>query len=154
MVIGYGIHTPTGTSTPDSTTDTSQATVQATSQPTPPPSPTHPLPTPTPTHTLKWTTVQTITGNGNKKTGIFTAPNDWKILWSCSGFTDGSGIDGEFSLDVDNSDASPLDLGAVNATCKAGSARTTGDTEEHQGGSVYLNINATNDWTVQVQELK
>ena len=50
MVIGYGIHTPSGTSTPDSTANTSQTTVQptnqptvqATSQPTQPPTPTQP----------------------------------------------------------------------------------------------------------------
>jgi len=37
---------------------------------------------------------------------------------------------------------------------KNGTAKTTGQTEEHQGGKVYLDINITGDWIIQVQELK
>jgi hypothetical protein len=154
IFIGYAVHVPSTQSSTDSTTATIQNTTQATSQPTQVPTPTHPAAPSTPTHTPKWTTVQTITGNGNKKTAIFTAPDDWKIIWSCTGFNDGSGVDGVFSVNVNNADGTSADLGAVDATCKAGSARTTGDTEEHQGGSVYLDIGATGDWTIQVQELK
>jgi hypothetical protein len=154
IFIGYAVHVPSSQSSPDSTTATSQDTPQATSQPTQVPTPTHPAATPTPTHTPKWTTVQTITGNGNKKTAIFTAPDDWKIIWSCTGFNDGSGVDGAFSVNVYNADRTSADLSAVDASCKAGSARTTCDTEEHQGGSVYLDIGAPGDWTIQVQELK
>jgi hypothetical protein len=29
-----------------------------------------------------------------------------------------------------------------------------GETEEHQGGQVYLDITGTGDWTIEVQELK
>src|SRR6266704_3421046 len=31
----------------------------------------------------KWTTTHTFTGNGNKKTAIFSVPDDWKIVWKC-----------------------------------------------------------------------
>jgi hypothetical protein len=111
-------------------------------------------PTATPTHTPKWTTVQTFTGNGEKKTAIFSVPDDWKIVWSCTGQNiDGVTADGALTVLVYNSDGSLADT-AVNATCKAGSKPTTDNTEEHQSGSVYLDVNATGDWTIQIQELK
>lgn len=106
-------------------------------------------PTAKPTAAPKWTTVQTITGNGEKKTAIFTVPDDWKILWSCTGGDYG----GYLAVTVYGSDNGYID-GAVNATCKAGNAPTTGETEEHAGGSVYLSVDGTGDWTIQVQELK
>ncbi len=107
----------------------------------------------TPTHALKWTTVQKFSGNGSKKTAIFTVPDDWKILWSCTGFNDGTGIDGALAVTVYDNQNTYVDR-AVNATCKTGSTPTTGETEEHQGGQVYLDINGTGDWSLQVQELK
>lgn len=102
-----------------------------------------------PTTTLKWTTVQTINGNGSKKTAIFTVPDDWKILWSCTGGDFG----GYLGVTVYDSNAAYVD-GAVNATCKTGTQATTGETEEHQGGQVYLDVNGVGDWSLQVQELK
>src|SRR6266702_7255001 len=65
----------------------------------------------------KWTTVQTFTGNGNKKTSIFTVPGDWKIVWSCKGLTDGTGVDGVIYITVYGSDNSPIDANAVSGTC-------------------------------------
>lgn len=62
--------------------------------------------------------------------------------------------DGELAVNVYSSDGTILDTIAVNATCKDGVAKTTGETEEHQGGQVYLDIGGTGDWTIQVQELK
>jgi hypothetical protein len=107
-----------------------------------------------PTAAPKWTTVQTVTGNGSKKTAIFTAPSDWKILWSCKGDNiGGTAVDGVLVVTVYGSDNTPVDV-AVNATCKGTATATTGETEEHQGGSVYLDVNGTGDWTLQVQELK
>lgn len=108
-----------------------------------------------PTQALQWTTVQTITGNGSKKTAIFTAPGDWKIVWSCIGQNiDGVTADGLLAVNVYNADGSIADPVAVYATCKAGQTKTTGETEEHQGGQVYLSVNGTGDWTIQIQELK
>jgi hypothetical protein len=155
MVIGYAIHTPAGTSTTNSATDTNQTTTQATSQPTQPSNSSTPLPTKAPVQTPKWTTVQTITGNGSKKTAVFTAPNDWKILYSCT-YQNIGGVtgDGVLTVSVYGSDGSIIDPAAINATCKNGVAKTTGETEEHQGGQVYLDVNGTGDWTLIVQELK
>ncbi len=143
---------PSDQSTSDNTTATIQNTAQATSQPTQVPTPTQPAATPTPTHTPKWTTVQTFNGSGNKKTAIFNTSNDWKIIWSCN---PASAYLGEYNLTVDvvNSDGTPLDYGAINEICKAGN--TTNSTEEHQGGQVYLDIQSDGGtWTIQVQELK
>jgi hypothetical protein len=108
-----------------------------------------------PAATGTWTTTHTFTGNGIQKTANFTAPDDWKILYSCAAQAvgDGTYVDGVLGVIVTGTDNTPIDV-AVNATCKAGSAKTTGQTEEHQGGQVYLDINATGDWTVQIQELK
>ena len=111
-------------------------------------------PTATPTHALKWTTSHTFTGNGSKKTAIFTAPSDWKILYSCKGQDiAGTAVDGVLVVTVYGSDNTPIDV-AINATCKGTSTATTGETEEHAGGQVYLDVNGTGDWTLQVQELK
>jgi len=52
---------------------------------------------------------------------------------------------------VYNSDGTPADI-AINEICKNGN--TKGDTEEHQGGNVYLEVNSEGSWTVQVQELQ
>lgn len=136
-------------STPSTNTDTSTMQ-QATSAPDTPT--TAPTPTATP-KPLKWTTIQTFSGNGNKKTAIFNTPDDWKIIWSCQGFTDGSGIDGELTVTVYDNTNNAVDIAAVNSSCKAGGT-SKGDTEEHQGGPVYLDIGATGNWTIQIQELK
>jgi hypothetical protein len=102
-----------------------------------------------------WTTVQTFTGNSTTKTAIFTVPDDWKIVYTCT-FLSINGItaNGVLVVSVFGANGMPLDAAAVNATCKNGVAKTTGETEEHQGGQVYLNITGTGDWTVQIQELK
>ncbi len=135
------------TATSDQSTPASQPTLAVT------PVPTRPPVTPKPTVAPKWTTVQTFTGNGNKKTGTFQAPGDWKILWSCQGLTDGTGIDGLLYVSVYGSDGTPIDPSAVSGTCAYGKV-TSDSTEEHQGGSVYLDINTGLSWTIQVQELK
>jgi hypothetical protein len=100
----------------------------------------------------KWTTTHTFTGNGTQKTPVFTAPDDWKILYTCANQQiSGTSIDGALVVTVYGTDNTPHDV-AVNAQCK--STKTTGETEEHQGGQVYLDINGTGDWTIKVQELK
>ena len=98
----------------------------------------------------KWTTTHTFTGNGIKKTGIFTAPSDWKILWKCNPASFTGGVYNVI-VTVYGSDGSLQDV-AINATCKSGS--TSGETEEHSGGQIYLNVDSEADWTIQVQELK
>jgi len=153
-IFGYALHTqpsqPTSSTTQSPTT---QATAQPTDTPTvglsPTPTPTL-APTPKPTPPPKWTTVQTFKGTGSKKTGSFTASNDWKILWTCNPAS--FSIPYNVIIEVHNAaDASLLDL-PVNTTCKAGN--TSDSSEEHQGGSVYLDITSEGDWTIQVQEFE
>src|SRR5579859_1191525 len=110
-----------------------------------------PAATATATHTPKWTTIQSFSGNGAKKTATFNVPDDWRIVWSCdpSSFY---GSQYNVIVDVYNSDGSYLDPAAVNTICKTGN---TGDnTEEHQGGDVYLDINSEGSWKIEIQALK
>jgi hypothetical protein len=106
-----------------------------------------------PTKATTWQTTHTYTGSGSKKTETFTVGKAWKIGWSC---TPGSfaGIDSYnviVSVQKSGSDI-PLDYGAINTLCKDGNA--SGETEEHKGGTVYLDIASEGDWTITIQELK
>lgn len=142
MGLGSSPTTNTGSS---STTANTPATA-----PTPAATPT-PSPTPKP---LVWTTVHTYTGNGSKKTEVIAVPDDWKILYICT-YQNIGGVtgDGALSVTVYNSDGTIADL-AISATCKDGVAHTTGETEEHQAGQIYLSVDSTGDWTVQIQVQK
>ena len=95
-----------------------------------------------------WKTTHTITGSGIKKTEVFTLAPTWKLLWTCN---PASFSGGQYNMIVSVYDASnaPVDV-AINAICKAGT--TGGQTEEHTGGAVYLDVNSEGDWTLQVQE--
>lgn len=122
------------------------------SGPTATPGPTNtPAPTATATRTPQWTTIQSFQGNGDKQTGDFTVPNDWRLVWTCD---PSSFSGGQYNLivEVDNADGSILDPGAINTICQSGN--TTDNTEEHQGGSVYLKITSEAAWTLAVQVLK
>jgi len=95
-----------------------------------------------------WHTIKTFTGNGTKKTETFTVPDTWRIVWTCH--KDISlGVDNILIVDVNSSDGSPIDIGAVNATCNK--ATVSDNTIEHQGGSVYLSINGSGEWKIEVQ---
>jgi hypothetical protein len=107
--------------------------------------------TPSPTSKPQvWTTVKTFTGNGNKKTATFTAPDHWKLVWSCDP-TSFDNISYNVIVDVDN-DSGPVDLGAVNTLCAKDNK--TGETEERQGGQLYLDVTSEAKWTIQIQVLK
>ncbi len=131
-----------------SETGTTSSPAVATSAPT-----ATPTATPKSTQPPKWTTVQKFSGNGTKKTGNFTVPDSWQILWSCDNTGQNYGIDGVMYISVYGSDGTPIDPAAVSGTCKAGKV-TKDSTEEHQGGQVYLDINSSLSWTIQVQVLK
>src|SRR6266571_3026223 len=100
----------------------------------------------TPAGQKNWTTTQTFTGSGSKKTGVFSVPADWKINWTCkpSSFT---GNQYNLVIFVYNSDNTLADSG-VNTICKAGNISDS--TEIHTSGQVYLNIISEGDWTIQV----
>jgi hypothetical protein len=149
----YGLGRSSVTSpTSDATTTTTAANTSTQSSVAPPTAvPTQAQPTKAPA-VQKWTTVQTFSGNGAKKTNSFTVPADWRIVWSC---TPSSFLGNSYNviISVNNaSDGSPVDYGAVNTICKAGN---TGDTtEERTSGSVFLDVNSEGAWSVQVQELR
>ena len=104
-----------------------------------------------PTKSGTWTTTHTFTGNGGKKTESFTVGDDWKIQWTCN--PGSMGMDAPFFVTPYKVDGNvPLDSGA-QTTCKAGQD-TKGETEEHEGGTVYIDINSGIDWTVTIQEMK
>lgn len=125
------------------------ATPTATATATPTPLPTA---TPTPTHVPQWTTVQTFTGNGNKKTTTFVvSDSEWRLAWSCD---PPSAYFGSYNVivDVKYSDGSDADYAAINTICKAGN---TGDsTQEYVSGDFYLDVTAGGAWTIQVQALQ
>jgi hypothetical protein len=84
------------------------------------------------------------TGSGINKTPDFTAAGDWEIDWSydCSTF----GSSGNFQVIVYNSDGSLADV-AVNELGAKGSDVTN----EHQGGTYYLEMNSECNWHVIVK---
>jgi hypothetical protein len=114
----------------------------------------YPLNTILPIPSGTWTTTHTFTGTGRNETGIFSISSDWKLLYTCT-YQQISGtsttVDGYLGVSVYSPDNTILDV-AVNTRCKE--TQTTGETEEHIGGNIYLDINATGDWKIQIQELK
>lgn len=100
-----------------------------------------------------WTTTHTFSGNGVQKTAIFSISSDWKLFYTCTYQQIGSSttVEGYLGVSVYNADGTMEDV-AVNSSCKQ--AKTTGETEEHVGGNIYLAMNGTGDWSIQIQELK
>ena len=134
---------------------TTQTTAIPTDTPTDTPLPTFgitPVPTDTPAPPPKWMTTQTFSGTGDKQTGVFTVPDDWKIIWSCDA-THNYGVDGVFFVYVYNSDGTPTDNGSADSTCAANKV-TTDSTEEHQSGSIYLKVGSSVPWKIQIQEFE
>ena len=99
-----------------------------------------------------WVTTQTFTGNGNKKTASFTVAGDtWKLLWSCDPAQNALG-QYNVAVDVNNSDGTTLDSGAINTICKAGNV--SGETIERQAGTYFLSVLSEDNWVMKVQEMK
>ncbi len=146
---------PTATNPPapiPTATNPPAPTPTATNPPVPIPTATNPpAPTPTATNPPVWTVIQTFTGNGDENTNLFNAPNTWRIVWSCD---PSSSFDGSYNLmvDVNNSDTSSLDPGAINTICQSGN--TSGMTNEYQGGTVYLDVTSEAAWTIQIEVLQ
>lgn len=108
-------------------------------------------PTSTATTPSQWVTTHTFTANGPMKTADFTVANDWKMQWTCNPASDSLG---EYNVivAVDNADGTELDPMAFNTICKAGV--TSGSTQEHQGGNVYLDNQTGGNVIITIQELK
>lgn len=144
-------------------TPTTEDSTQAipTSTPTTPPQIIQPTPatedsaqvTPTSASTApsQWVTTHTFSANGPKKTEYFTVSNEWQMQWNCPSPSSDLGQYNVIVV-VYNADGTPLDPEAFNDICKTGV--TSGTTYEHQGGSVYLDIDTGGSVTITVQELK
>ncbi len=106
----------------------------------------HQTPTPTPVP-KSWQTTHTYTGNGDKQTETIQVAENWKIQWSCQA------DDAPLYVSIYNADTNEMaELNAISTTCK--NTPTTGETFEHKGGNIYLNIISGIDWSITVQELK
>lgn len=148
LIIGYAVGiTANSSGTSTTTTSTTTASTNSSAQAT-----TLPATSRKPSVAPKWTNTHSFSGNGIQKTETFAVPNDWKLNWSCDLAKSSMGGQYNVIIEVDNSDGTPLDPAAINTICKAGN--TSGATEEHQGGTIYLNVNSEDNWTIQVQELK
>jgi hypothetical protein len=108
-------------------------------------------PTSATTTQSQWVTTHTFTANGPKKTENFTVANEWKMQWTCNPASDAFG-QYNVMVAVYNADGTELDPMAFNTICKAGV--TSGSTQEHQGGNVYLDNQTDGNVTITVQELK
>jgi hypothetical protein len=160
LLVGSIIGFIVGTQGQTTTTPAAQPTQQVTTQPTwtgtqiwdtPTQAPVTQQPQ-TPTAEPKWTTTETFSGNGAKKTKIFLVPDDWKILYTCSNETiAGTTINGYLSVTIYDNNGAYVDL-AINAQSKT--THSTGETEEHQSGVIYLDVIGTGGWMLQVQEFK
>ncbi len=174
LMIGYGAGNYMGQATPPTVIVQPEATMQAapttgnpaqaipTSAPTTPAQIIQPTPatgdaaqaTPTSTSSTQsqqWVTTHTFSANGSMKTEDFTVANEWKMQWTCNPASSGLG-QYNVIVTVDNADGTPLDFGAFNTICKTGV--TSGITQEHQGGNVYLDIKTEGSVTITVQELQ
>ncbi len=174
LMIGYGAGNYMGQATPPTVIVQPEATTQAapatenpaqtipTSAPTTPAQIIQPTPatgdaaqaTPTsasPTQSQQWVTTHTFSTNGSMKTEDFTVANEWKMQWTCN---PASGGLGQYNVIVEvyNADGTELDPTAFNTICKAGV--TSGSTQEHQGGNVYLDNQTDGSVTITVQELQ
>ncbi len=114
----------------------------------------------TPTHALKWTTVHTFTGHLHNKTPFFTVTKGWRLSWSCTNSTVPSGATGAVGITAYDQAGRTLSGNSDNPTvamgrCPPQDAPTTGISVPQQyGGSLYLDVYATGDWSLQVQEMK
>lgn len=158
-IINHSIITTTDTTTAIEQPVPTLAPIRPTSVPVPTLAPIQPTSVPVPptippkqTAVPVWTTTHTFSGNGAQKTETFSAPDDWKLNWSCNPAISSMGSQYNIIVDVNNSDGTPLDPAAINTLCKTGN--TSGSTEERQSGSIYLDVNSEDNWTITVQELK
>lgn len=92
------------------------------------------------------TSTYTFSGNGIQQTQTITLSDDWTLSWTCD---PSSFFGGQYNVIVNvyNTDGT-LAAVAVNTICSDGN--TSGSTEMHQGGNVYLEINSEAAWSLTV----
>src|SRR5262249_55028518 len=84
----------------------------------------------------QWVTIQTLSGNGLKKSPIFTVSNNWRIAWSCD---IASHNNKDYSLFIHAlTTTNTLLNNSVETTCSKNN--THGFTQVNQGGKIYLSI--------------
>ncbi|HZR41043.1 MAG TPA: hypothetical protein VFB12_13045 [Ktedonobacteraceae bacterium] len=103
-----------------------------------------------PSNSSQWTTAETFTGNGVKKTVAFTVPKSWRIVWGCD-LASHSNQNYDLIIHV-NTTSNTLLADSVETTCRK--SNTNGLTVMHQAGQVYLNVISEGNWTVMVQYMK
>ncbi len=109
--------------------------------PTPTPTPTlTPTPTSTPTSTPGWKEISRWSGNSIKSTEKFTAPNEWRLTWSCNG-------SGYLDIYVYRSNGDLFKVAA--STNEPGSDVSV----FHEGGEFYLEIDTTVPYTIVIEGL-
>ena len=107
---------------------------------------------PADTYQGTWTTTHTFSGAGNKETEtFFISENEWKLVWSCNPSSD---YIGEYNLIVKVYDADDVSMNklAINEICKSGNIH--GETILRRGGNIYVDIVATGQYSLKVQELE
>ncbi len=112
------------------------------------------------TPTPEWTTTHTFTGHTHGKTPFFTVSKGWRLNWSCTNSTVSDAATGAVGITAYDKSGRTLSGNSENPTvttghCPVALSPTTGTSAVQQyGGSMYLDVYATGDWTIQVQELK
>lgn len=138
-----------------------QVTPPATVQATPVVEVSRPVPTVAPTqHIATWTTIQTFTGHTHDKTPYFTIKPGWRIKWKCTNSTVPSGDTGGVGITAYDHAGNTLSGNADDPTVATGHCPptffgTTGTSDvQKYGGTMYLDVYVSGDWTIDIQELK
>ncbi len=142
--------TASAKTTPTKTTPATSTPAKTTPTKTTPTKTTPAKTTPTSSSSLKWMTAQTFTGYGVKKTPAFTAPKNWRVVWSCD-------LSSHHNASYDiiihaNTVNNALLANSVETTCNQNNTHSY--TDMHQAGKIYLSILSEGTWQVQVQFAK
>ncbi|MBA2394731.1 MAG: hypothetical protein H0V70_18550 [Ktedonobacteraceae bacterium] len=104
-----------------------------------------------PVRTGKWTITHKWIGTGDKKTGIITVPDYWKITYTCYGDTiAGTRVDGALAITLYQKNFTQIGL-PIDEACKV---KTSDSIYEHTPGAIYFDITVLGPWSIQIQELK
>jgi hypothetical protein len=125
--------------------------------------PTQPIATqelPTATPAPAWTTTHQFSGHTHGKTAFFTINKGWRLHWSCTNSTVGAGATGSVLIIAYDRAGHPVSGDSVDPTltygqCPIADSPSTGvSTVQKYGGTMYLDVFITGDWTIEIQEFK